>query len=77
MCAGAAGDMTPLVNIYRNRGGVEAAMTSTGANFSTNAEINSLYDDVATGDKLEVRWAYGAGTTAPDGLYVIITLQAP
>lgn len=69
------GDKVPTVNVYRNRSSVEQTMTSTGANFTTNATINGSYDDVVTGDRIRIGWILGSGTTAPDGMAVQLTFK--
>jgi hypothetical protein len=71
------GDMTLAAYVWRNRANVEVAMTSVGASFSADATINPDYDDVATGDRLEIRWTYTGGTTAADGFMINLTFQKP
>lgn len=71
------GTMTPSINIYRNRGGTEVAMTSAGANFTTVATINTSNDDVAQGDRLEARWTLTGTKPAPDGMMVNLIFKKP
>lgn len=71
------GDHTIAVVVWRNRSGAEVNMTSTGASFSTDATINTSYDDVVNKDQLEFRWTYSGGTIAPEGLKVQLTFQNP
>lgn len=75
--AGSQGDMVLAADVWRNRSGVEAKMTTTGASFTSDATINSDYDDIATGDRLEIRWTYTGGTTAADGFMINLTFQEP
>jgi hypothetical protein len=73
--ANSQGDRVPTVTVWRNRGGVEANMTSVGANFTTDADINEANDDVIRGDRIKLVWTLGTGTTAPYGLLVNLTFQ--
>jgi hypothetical protein len=75
--ANSQGDMALSVNVWRNRGGTEVAMTSTGASFVADATIDTANDDVAANDRLEMRWTYTGGTTAADGFMVMLTFQEP
>jgi hypothetical protein len=74
-----AGTRVPTINVYRNRGGTEVLMTSSAANFTTDATINTTYDDVIRGDKLKLSWTL-SGTSAdtkPDGIIVVFIFQKP
>jgi hypothetical protein len=75
--ANSQGDMTLAANVWRNRSGTEIAMTTAGASFLTNATIDPNNDDIATGDRLEIRWTYTGGSTAADGFMVLLTFQEP
>jgi hypothetical protein len=44
------GNGTAAVNVYRLRGGALQTVTSTGADISGTATIDTDYDDVLTGD---------------------------
>jgi hypothetical protein len=70
------GSATPTALLYRMRGGVEVNMFSTGANYTTNAVINSSYRQLLTGDLLEARCTFGAGTL-PYGLWLALKLKRP
>lgn len=70
------GTAVPTIHAWRDRSGTRVAMTSTGANFTTDATIDTSNDDVAKGDRVQIRWTLGSGTP-PDGFSVQLTFQKP
>lgn len=71
------GNKVPTVTVWRNRGGTEAMMVSSGASFTSDAVINTSVDDLLSGDRIELRWALGTGSTAPYGMFAHLTFVKP
>ena len=71
------GNKTVTCHVYRKRSGVVSQMTTVGATLSTDATINTVYDDLGKGDLLMVSYSQGAGSTNSTGLYVILTFKTP
>ena len=70
------GTAVPTITVWRNRGGTEVSMTSSGATFTLDAVVNQSNDDVLASDRLELRWGLGSGTP-PYGLIVHLSFQRP
>jgi hypothetical protein len=70
------GTAVPVILAYRDRGTLRKNMITTGANFTTDAVINTTYDDVAKGDRITIKWTLGSGT-APYGIKIILRYKKP
>jgi hypothetical protein len=71
------GDRVPTITAYRNRSSAENNMTTVGATFTSDATINTSYDDVQRGDRIEIRWTLASGTYVPNGIIVQLSFQKP
>lgn len=71
------GDGTASVNVYRYRSGSLELVTSTGASINGTATINTLFDDVTTGDYYDFGYSESGATTYTVSVDVYLKFLRP